>query len=170
MKKLRLLVTDKCDRNCPLCVNKQWNLDELPVEDNYSQYSEIILTGGEPMLDPHYLEKVIKIIRRQTRAKIYVHTAKIDDYFAALNVLNMADGITVTIHETKDIEAFFRFDEFIPPYFNKSLRVVVFQGILNIESFARTFPKWDVKQINWIKDCPLPEGEVFKRFAYPEKS
>ncbi len=167
MKTLKLLITEECNRECPQCVNEQWDLVNLPVEDNYSFYDEIILTGGEVMLDPHYLEKVIKIIRRQTRAKIYVATAKVDDYFATLNVLNMVDGIIVTIHETSDIIAFFKLDEFIPPYFNKVLRVVVFQGVVNKTTFATTFPKWDVQETLCCID--LVYGEVFKRFGYPKR-
>lgn len=32
-KKLRLLVTTKCNNKCPMCCNKQFNFDKLPIVD-----------------------------------------------------------------------------------------------------------------------------------------
>ena len=41
MKKLRLLVTKNCDRSCPGCCNKDWNLDKLP-NATHLNYDEMV--------------------------------------------------------------------------------------------------------------------------------
>ena len=43
-KKLRLLVTATCHNRCPLCCNKQFKFDEIPVVDRFD-YEEIMITG-----------------------------------------------------------------------------------------------------------------------------
>ena len=48
--KLRLLLLDDCNRNCPGCCNRDWDLQALPLCQDYTPYRLIMLTGGEPML------------------------------------------------------------------------------------------------------------------------
>lgn len=48
-KKLRLLVTAKCHNKCPMCCNKQFDFEKIPVVDRLD-YDEISITGGEPLL------------------------------------------------------------------------------------------------------------------------
>jgi hypothetical protein len=161
--KLRLLITESCDRDCAGCCNKQWDLAGLEVETDFSQYDEILLTGGEPMLNPDKVIKLAKRIRDESAAKIYVYTAKVDDIRATLDVLRVTDGITLTLHEQSDVPDFFRLSEtlfMIGPIEGKSLRLNIFKGI----SVSVPMRYWQVKDdIEWIKDCPLPKDEVFKR-------
>lgn len=169
MKKLRLLITEQCNRNCKLCVNKQYNLAKLHVESHISKYKEIILTGGEPMLDVNYLIEVIEFIKDHVsvNTKIWLHTAKVDDIYATLSVLDLINGLTLTIHNDKDIPALVALDGELwcgsPRWKNKSFKLCMFEGI---ELPELNICNWDIHHIKWLKDCPLPEGEVFKRFAY----
>ena len=39
--KLRLILFEKCNRNCAGCCNKDANIPTLPVIDNYSYYDLI---------------------------------------------------------------------------------------------------------------------------------
>lgn len=166
--KLRLLLTEDCDRSCPGCCNKDWDLDALGVCDSFDGYSEVLITGGEPMLYPDRVLTLIRKIRRHNPAtKIYVYTAKVDYTRAALEVLNAADGMTLTLHEPDDAKALSVFDfELKPPLAaGKSLRLNVFNGIETPELFN----DWKTKEdMEWVKDCPLPEGEIFAR-AYPKE-
>ena len=47
---IHLMITAKCDRNCPNCCNNQYSLDDIPVvtEEELQEAHTIYLTGGEP--------------------------------------------------------------------------------------------------------------------------
>lgn len=170
-KKLRLLISERCNRSCAGCCNKDWDLKGLPcaAPKDLSSADEILLTGGEPMLDPDYLLAVIEDMRcYNDKARVYVYTAKVDDALASLNVLDAADGMTVTLHEDDDVIPFLSFADalaqraFTKMRSNKSLRLNVFAGIYL--DAPRVRRDWVIKDnIEWIKDGPLPEGEVFMR-------
>lgn len=164
MKKLRLVLNTDCNRNCEGCCNKDWDLENLEIATDYAQYDEILLTGGEPMLYPDHIERVVGVLREQTVAPIYLYTAKIDDTFAAMKILEIIDGITITLHEYKDGVYFRAFKNFLPIYFeDKSLRLNVFKGAGDYGVFWNT--PWKIKEdMEWIKDSPLPEGESLKRY------
>ena len=88
MKKLRLLVTDKCNRNCEMCCNKNYNLEALPRFNpiDIGEYDEIILTGGEPLLLKENLLKYIEILKNiNCNIPIYLYTTTI--------ILNNIDNI-----------------------------------------------------------------------------
>lgn len=59
---LHLLVTAKCNNNCPLCCNKEYNLLEIPVVqvDELAKAGTLCITGGEPLL---YFYRVVDLIR-----------------------------------------------------------------------------------------------------------
>jgi len=163
MKKLRLLVFSKCNRNCEGCCNKEFDLLHLPVVKNLEKFDEIYLTGGEPLLEPDFLIKLILEIRKKSNARIFLYTAKIDDYIAFISVLSVLDGICVTLHESQDVEPFKVLNDYIT-HINtnkQSLRLNVFKGI-DINGIDCS--KWRVRQeIVWLKNCPLPDGEIFMR-------
>jgi hypothetical protein len=169
LKSLRLLLFSECNRNCDGCCNKDWDLDSLPVVNSFHGYDEIILTGGEPMLHPGFVIKTIEKIRKQSKAKIYVYTAKIDSVLDIYNVVCWADGITVTLHDTNDVKNFIELNNFllkmwIDGFISKhtqSFRLNVFEGV---DISGEDLSLWIVKSnIKWIKNCPLPENEVFMR-------
>lgn len=49
-------------------------------------------------------------------------------------------------------------------YSNKSLRLNLFPNIKEILKDV-DLSMWQVKDIEWIKDCPVPEGEDFRRIT-----
>ena len=170
--KLRLLLFKKCNRDCNGCCNKEWDLKSLPVEDDFRSYDEVNLTGGEPMLNWTLILKITALIRKQSNAKVYVYTAKLDKIANVVAVLGFVDGITVTLHDKSDVADFEILNRYIlaiKP--NKSLRLNVFRGVtVNLDLSA-----WIVKDdVVWIKNCPLPENETFKRInvmsLFPEDS
>ena len=163
MKKLRLLLASKCNRDCKGCCNKGWNLDSLKVCEDYEGYDEIMITGGEPALYPIKILAICKAIRRNNpKAKIYLYTAlpKVN----TVDLLNkgLLDGITLTLHDQRDVVAFELFQELLCDIdlSKKSLKLNVFKGVNVVE-----YPIWKSnKNMVWIKDCPLPENEVFMKY------
>lgn len=162
-RRLRLLVTPYCNRNCVGCCNKDWQLDKLPRVESFGAFDEIILTGGEPLLYPTLTLGIIEMIRRVTNAPIYVYTAESRLPFV-LPVLSRVDGLTLTLHEPADVVGFQLLNIALLDYYTglrKSLRLNVFEGV---DLTGTDLKLWKVKTgIRWIPNCPLPEGEVFMR-------
>lgn len=173
IKKLRLLITKECPKNCEGCCNKDWKLNKLPIVKHYN-YDEVIITGGEP-LNPYstwgkteLLLDYLNYIDINPKRKVYIYTANPDTY----KILWKCDGITLTLHDQQSADEFF--DEYHHKFketynlikYRKniilSLRLNIFKDIKIPEDIDLSI--WNVKSdIEWIKDCPLPEDEIFMR-------
>jgi hypothetical protein len=166
---LRLLLWSDCDRNCIGCCNKQWDLNVLPVCSDYTLYNEILLTGGEPLLNIDKVINVITDIRLQNQCPIYLYTAKID-FVLLRRVLQFVDGITLTLHNQDDADKFILDDVWaLPRMWNRSYNLNIFNGIQIKKDIRYLVPEvwgWNVKDnIEWIENCPLPEHEVFMQYS-----
>ena len=151
----RLLFTNDCNRNCKGCCNKNW-IGDKPKEISFSElleFEEIYITGGEPML---YVEKLKDLINRLKRynKKVYLDTALPYPLIDFKTILQMVDGCTLTLHSIQDYKNFKAFELDKIDYPNKSLRLNVFPKI------KMTSSVWDIRPKVWIKDAPLPNGEV----------
>lgn len=172
-KKLRLLVTTKCPNKCPMCCNNSWDFDKLPVVDRWN-YDEIMITGGEPLLFVDSLAE--NLISLQTifdmegiNPKIYIYTA--DCTRNVTKILYYVDGIVLTPHKELDIEHFIRLNNYLLKHKddndikNASLRLNLFPDMKALLPKDIDLSLWQVKDMEWIKDCPVPEGEDFRRIA-----
>lgn len=127
-----------------------------------------MLTGGEPMLRPQLIVKAATEIRKQTQAPIYLYTAKVDNLLNVLHVLKHIDGLTLTLHDQRDVWKFIPLNHVLlntslPSTKGKSYRLNIFKGVDTPEDIDLN--NWEVKDdIERIKDCPLPEDEVFRRY------
>lgn len=175
--KLRLLVTGKCHNNCPLCCNKQFNFNELEVVDRWD-YEEVMITGGEPLASGRttsYLINMIMGIRaiwnaQGWKGKIYLYTStrRAD---LVIKIISYLDGIIYTPHNIKELNTFTQFapsKSFMRRVTDQSLRLNLFKemtGIAVIEDIEYNLIQkmWQIKQIEWIPDCPIPQGEDFRR-------
>jgi organic radical activating enzyme len=122
----------------------------------------IMLTGGEPMFYPAQtveLIKSLKVMFPQTMVTLY--TAKVDNVGDVRDVLKVADGMTLSLHSDKDVRAFQDFQhEF--KYVNKSLFLNIFTDLR--ETLPLRPRLWKrVKIVEWVKNCPLPPQEDFRR-------
>ena len=75
-KTARVIITSKCDRKCPGCCNSKLDYTSLAKVIGgitaLKDYEEVVITGGEPMINPAQLYTVIKMLRKQNkRQKIY---------------------------------------------------------------------------------------------------
>jgi len=169
MKKLRLLLTAECNRACAGCCNRQYDLSALPACRSYRGYREIMLTGGEPMLDPPMVSRVALAVREQTFAPVYLYTAKTDEPLVLFTLLlTRLDGVTITLHDKSDVEPFRNFAVLVRGLGHlRSLRVNVFRPIpLEAIADVLALASWRVKaDMEWIENCPLPDDEVFMRYA-----
>jgi hypothetical protein len=163
--KARVIVTYDCNRKCVGCCNKNWKYEPPRIVTSFTRFSEVILTGGEPLLFPEELLSLVDQVRGDnSKAKVYVYTAATESLNSIAWVLHWVDGICLTLHKEEDVK---KFDQFMketsfpfwesdaPP--NKSLRLNIFKGI----GFPVDTSKWIVKKdIEWLKDCPLPKDEI----------
>lgn len=167
-KKLRLLVTAQCPHKCPMCCNKQFDLMKVPVVDRID-YDEIMITGGEPLLYPRSvcdLIKGLRVLRHGTQTKFYVYTSVAHPVIFQ-TVLDEADGIVLTPHNEGTIDLFCRLNANLlrepEKTAGKSLRLCLFPDIKQMLPQGMDLSLWQVKDIEWKKDCPLPDGEDFRR-------
>lgn len=173
-KKLRLLVTTKCNNKCPMCCNKQFDFNKVDIVNRWD-YDEIMITGGEPLLfllETASIASHIKGIQKAQGyncSKIYVYTSCIS--LNIVNILNFVDGVTVTIHNKKDISKFIELSEYLLnnklnySIKDKSLRLNLFPDIKALLPKDIDLSLWKIKDIEWVKDCPIPEEEDFRRIA-----
>ena len=168
MKKLRLLTTKYCPKDCTGCCNKDWDLNKLPVVDDFNKYDEIIITGGEPLdisTREHTLSLINYIYDWCNSKRIIVYSAYGPGIIWLMRNTNI-DGITYTIHDESDVESL----RIVAKYFNAenfwlpqvSLRLNVLKGIDIPDDIDLKL--WKVKKdIEWIPNCLLPKDEVFMK-------
>jgi len=167
-KSLRLILTSLCSRRCPGCCNEDRDIGGLPRCTDFTPYDEILITGGEPMEHLDLLYMCIHEIKVQApETPIYVYTARTTEPYTLWALLSIVDGVTITLHEEKDVAPFKSFEGHMPTPFKeypdeaKSLRLNIFKGV----STPKTQWQWKTKaNIEWIKNCPLPEHETFMRW------
>ena len=112
-KKIHLLVTIFCDRNCPDCCNNQYDMTTIPVvtEEELRNAEEIYLTGGEPFAyaDPCRIAwRLKKDYLNIKKVFVYTNATELAFYIAkkqtlfTLSSFNDLDGLTVSIKDEKD--------------------------------------------------------------------
>jgi hypothetical protein len=165
---MRLFLFEDCERNCKGCCNKDWNIKNLPYAQDFEKYDVILLTGGEPMLKPWVVTDVVRHLREHccTNQLIYMYTAKVTDMMI-YHILELIDGITVTLHDKSDIKSFSSFNEKLLKdrhyYLTKSLRLNIFNEVGRLP--CKDLSLWKIKdKIKWIKKAPLPDNETFMRW------
>jgi len=171
MKKLRLILTRKCNRNCKGCCNNQDSYVEsnvLPFNNDYKGYDQVIFTGGELSLVPFATLLNIakaKLTNLDSDINIIVYTAETALGWIEL-ILKYVNGITITLHKQSDVDKFRELNFWLLRYKtwikdnNKTLRVNVFKGV---NLYMQNDSLWTVKDnMEWIEDCPLPEGEIIR--------
>lgn len=181
-KKLRLLVTEKCHNKCPMCCNNQFDIEKIPVVDRFD-YDEISITGGESLLPYNavmtaWLVEGIKAVQHATglpASKFYLYTAYFD--FEILRACSHEfDGICLTPHKKEDIDKFININAKMLKLkkrgntndnfnLNCSLRLNLFADMKALLPKDIDLSLWKVKDMEWVKDCPVPEGEDFRRIA-----
>lgn len=171
MNKLRLIITYDCKKSCKGCCNK--SLPRQPEDVNMDYLfnylgDEVYITGGEPLLYPKELIKFAQIMWMLDK-RLFIYSAECSNITDWVKLIPYLAGITFTIHTASDLKGFNALDNWLifHPNIRKklSLRLNIFK-----ESGYEIPSKsvWAVKYVEWIKDCPIPDGEDFGYFNVPE--
>lgn len=166
----RLITTYKCNKNCDGCCNKDWK-GKPPeiITDEVVKKSEVILyTGGEPLLFPDELETLLDehyFLKYNAYRIIYTAFSKSPEIFYGILSLTTVGGITLTLHDKEDAHNFVLLNQYLNEKYHllnintKFLRLNIFKEALKYLPPINLY-LWDVKIVEWIKDCPLPNNEI----------
>lgn len=115
---MHLLITDKCDRDCKWCCNKQYDVNDIPVatKEEYESVDTVCLTGGEPFKygEPFVVASWLKS-KYPNIKNVYVYTnaAPLFEWLeknkpTALGYIGFSwlDGLSVSIKNMDDVLAF----------------------------------------------------------------
>jgi len=170
MKSLRLLVTKKCLLHCKYCSNQYIQPVIIFNFECLNMYDNIIITGGEPLLFPESLLKLIHNIRSVNfNIPIYLYTSIFNPSTANKNILTLLSGITFTVHNRICFYEFLDLKKYLdevplfysPSPYYKRLHIFTDFGELTEANLYG----WNVRFVTWKKDfeCKLPEHEQFMR-------
>lgn len=163
----RLLITRKCNRNCPGCCNKDVSLmsQARHVADLgcVTDRRAVCITGGEPMMDPSRALRIVRRIRElNPTAAVYLYTALWPHSRSAVALCEAVDGIHYTLHgdaTADDVEGFEAFQEWaLFADGERSLRLYIdskMQGTVTL--IPHLWARVELKP--WMDRCPLPDGE-----------
>lgn len=115
---MHLLITDKCDRDCKDCCNKQYDVKGTPVatKEEFKLVDTVCLTGGEPFKygEPCVVASWLKS-KYPNIKNVYVYTnaAPLFEWLeknkpTALGYIGFSwlDGLSVSIKTPDDLDAF----------------------------------------------------------------
>ena len=175
-KTLRLVITYECNKNCKGCCNKQplHRSNKILLFDwDFTNYDEVVITGGEPMLKKPLVEAIgylISILRGYPNypSKLILYTADCSNVPFLIRLMYTYTGLTVTLHEQSDVYNFLylnyallRVKRFLQDN-NRTLRLNVFKNVEIPGSVDLSL--WKIKyNMEWILNCPLPANETIRR-------
>lgn len=137
MKNLHLLVTTICDRDCPHCCNKQYDLNTVHqvTDQELCECENIYITGGEPFKysAPNKIAGYLKDKYPNIKKVIvYTNAYEFEDYLLQGGHTFNLDGVTVSIKSSRDVISFYHVREImVRPehlYSLKSNYLYVFDG------------------------------------------
>jgi len=117
VKRIHLLVTTLCERNCKNCCNHLYTIDEVPrvTDDELKHCETLFLTGGEPFqftnpnqIAKYYKEKYPNI----QKVIVYSNVKEFSDYIErslpvqVSTATNYIDGVSLSIKSNDDVLAF----------------------------------------------------------------
>lgn len=159
-RRLQLLVTTDCPNHCPLCCSNSWDFSKLP---SVTDFDVVELVWSIKTLSPI-------LYPGEDAPKIYVYTS-IAAYLPIRQLLNVVDGIVLTPHSKDDVKRFIKLNKILGiylaenPRLKPSLRLNLFKNIKDMLPEDIDLSIWKVKDMEWIKDCPVPKSEGFKRLS-----
>lgn len=165
---MHLFILKTCSNKCPLCCNKLYNIDEIPVATvtELKEVHTVCLTGGEPFMYYNLNDMAWSLKAQYPNIKnIYVYSSgkSLESYLEAHNYypkcLSNIDGLNVSPKSTTDWLAFEGFYDLKPLRRLKSNRLYVFDK----DKTNRKYKGWDVIGRKWDKTFNTPDNEIFRR-------
>lgn len=185
---LHLFINKECGHNCPLCCNRLYKIDEIPVVtvQLLKSVQTVCLTGGDPMyIKPEILADFIVKLRTQYQniENLYIYTS---GTYAGNNFKNLIqlvlsapspwltkaiqiNGLNVAPKDIYDWIGFVKLLHEIPWFFSetRSNRLYVFKeqrpafDAFNIE--FKDFTHINIIDRQWTKVFNTPSNEHFAR-------
>ena len=149
-----IMVTSLCNRDCPHCCNKQYDLNDIPyiTIEELSQMKHIYLTGGEPFTysNPDMIALKLKSEYPNIESVVvYTNAYELWNYLDDSGHTYFIDGVTISIKDKRDKYFFERAivdnNDILKLRRN---RVYVFPGFEDTicpESFHKTPRAWQEK-------------------------
>lgn len=99
-----LYLTDRCNSRCVTCDYWKYGQTNLPIERARALAPQlkalgtqaILLSGGEPLLHPHWPE-IAEILRAESGARLWLLTAGLSLHKHAARVVELCDWVTVSL-------------------------------------------------------------------------
>ena len=163
----RIIVTLQCNRDCDYCVNKQPGiLDQaIPLTSIFQLrgYTEICLTGGEPLLlDGAVLENFINMLYTYYPIQaVYLYTSYAPTVGKLSHIIDIISGITFTLHSDIDLLELGNFYRLQADLYNRpggSHRLKIHEGITTAISIIPSVWR-DIQLFNPQQVCQVPEHE-----------
>lgn len=129
--KARIILNWECGRKCPLCCNDYGIIMAgrkiISSLDEFADYDEVMLTGGDPLLMKRDdLLGIVKRLRELSVVKIYLYTTWWNKNADA--VVPLIDGVHFSLHPDagqRELELLRKVEEVAITYPNKSFRLFV---------------------------------------------
>jgi len=168
-KIIHLVITEYCDRNCPMCCNKQYDMStvEYVTDEELKNAETVFLTGGEPFAyaDPCKFAQELKD-KYPNIKNIYVYTNAFElyEYLRRYERLYAINGVTISIKELIDCNVFEQYLAYNREIIKlDSNWVYTFPGFNDIEYPKRFFIRKDrVWQENFVPD----PNSIFRRWRW----
>lgn len=169
------MVTNKCHLNCPLCCNKQYDIEKIPVVtvEDLKNTETICITGGEPIFFLSNVRELIVRIKKDyknvkniyvyTTGRRFIYTSEIDGY--SVGPKTFKDWIDLIAYITAYSPFGEHSENMIEKLRIKSNRLYVFP---EWEQFFNAIPKeifrgFTIIHREWQKEfVPAPDS-IFRR-------
>ena len=172
---IHLFITNDCDHKCPLCCNKQYNINkDIPVVtvEELQKANTICITGGEPFLKHSACLILPGSIKRQypNIQNIYVYTsghALANYLLGGFGDLLCIDGLNISPKNDTDIKCLdMILNRYYVPFTSfKSNRIYVYpeykEAIEEVLNKYRIF-NTEIIYREWQEEFK-PNGDIFRR-------
>lgn len=169
----RVILTEKCPRNCPYCVNKYGDILKQAKPFRFmhdmvqaaADYDTICLTGGEPMvIMPEHTVAFANVLKAvYPNKKVYCYVAGWRRWDDMAELIKNVDGIHYTMHASsmmEDLGKFYIFQDMARLYPGKSFRLYIHPQILvDLTIVHGVWSRVELKK--WLEpaECKLPANE-----------
>lgn len=167
---IHLLVTEKCDRNCVYCCNKQYDLKKVPIatKEELENAEMILLTGGEPVRYSNFFTISQKLKELNPNVKIILYANAFEYLLFKIEKNNSSaytaylNGLSLSIKNHKDLRAFdiLVSEGLISPNI-ESNRLYIFDNLL--PHFNEKDSRFKFIKREWQEEFKPAEDSIFRR-------
>ncbi len=148
---IHLVITYLCNRKCKYCCNNQYDIKNLEIatDEEYRNTDRIYLTGGEPFayaIPNNYAKYLKNKYPNIKKVCVYTNAFELNEYLKnSSDKLDFLDGLSVSIKNNTDLQAFNEFSKDCRIQRLNSNRLYVFDNKLtpkDLTNFMLIHRKW----------------------------